>query len=107
MKTLPNARALVAQRISREFDTPVDPAKITFVRHHLAHAVSAYAMSGFDRSLVVAIDGYGDLQSGLVGIASEGRLQELALFPQRESLGVFYLSVIQFLGYGSFDEYKV
>jgi carbamoyltransferase len=107
MSTLPNARSLVRERIERELGVAVDPEKLVFVRHHLAHAVSAHAMSGFERSLVLAIDGYGDFLSGLVGIGDRTGLQELATFPQRESLGVFYLEVIQFLGYGSFDEYKV
>src|SRR5260370_16610295 len=34
-------------------------AKMRFVDHHLAHAISAYAYSGFDEAAVVIMDGRG------------------------------------------------
>jgi carbamoyltransferase len=34
-------------------------AKMRFVDHHLAHAISAYAYSGFDEAAVVVMDGRG------------------------------------------------
>lgn len=37
--------------------------------HHLAHTANAYYASGFDRALVVTLDGYG---SGMAGSASVG-----------------------------------
>lgn len=107
MKQQLDARTVMHQLLQQELGCAIDPARLTFVRHHIAHAVSAYALSGFDRSLVVAIDGYGDFLSGLVAAGEGGRLKELETFPQSKSLGVMYLDVIQFLGYGSFDEYKV
>lgn len=102
-----DVRSLMVELLGREFDCDVAPDRITFVRHHLAHAVSAFALSGFDRSLVLAIDGYGDFLSGLVGISERSSFKEIEAYPQSKSLGVFYLEVIQFIGYGSFDEYKV
>jgi len=107
MKTQLEAKTVMHQLLQRQFECEIDPARITFVRHHMAHAVSAYALSGFERSLVVAIDGYGDFLSGLVAIGEGGSLRETETFPQSKSLGVLYLDVIQFLGYGPFDEYKV
>lgn len=107
MKRRLTAREVVWEQLRREFDTEIDPSRITFVRHHLAHAASAFALSGFERSLVVAIDGYGDFLSGLVAFGEGPALTEIATFPQDKSLGILYLDVIQFIGYGSFDEYKV
>jgi len=107
MKKQLNAKAVMHHLLQREFNCEIDPNRITFVRHHIAHAVSAYALSGFENSLVLAIDGYGDFLSGLVAIGEQDSLKEIETFPQSKSLGVFYLDVIQFLGYGSFDEYKV
>ena len=107
MKELFDTRSLMVELLGREFDCDVDPDKIIFVRHHMAHAVSAFALSGFDRSLVLAIDGYGDFLSGLMAVGEGSSLTEIETYPQSKSLGVFYLEVIQFLGYGSFDEYKV
>lgn len=107
MKTQLDAKTVMHQLLQRELGCEIDRARITFVRHHIAHAVSAYSLSGFDSSLVMAIDGYGDFLSGLVAIGEGDSLREIETFPQSKSLGLLYLDVIQFLGYSSFDEYKV
>ncbi|NTG05515.1 nodulation protein [Agrobacterium rhizogenes] len=101
------ARDVIVEMLQREFDTSFDPDRLLFVRHHVAHAMSAYALSGFKRSLVLAIDGYGDFLSGLVGTADAEGLVERETYSQDQSLGTFYLETIRFLGYGPFDEYKV
>lgn len=75
--------------------------------HHLAHAVSAFSGSGFEESLVVTLDATGDLKSGTVAIASVDRWEHITDFGNEQSLGLFYLKAIGYLGYGQFDEYKV
>jgi carbamoyltransferase len=101
------AREVIVEKLQREFESTLEPDRLVFARHHDAHAVSAYALSGFERSLVLAIDGYGDFLSGLVGTADASGLAVHETFPQDQSLGTFYLETIRFLGYGPFDEYKV
>jgi carbamoyltransferase len=81
--------------------------KIVFVPHHLAHAVSAYYMSGYDESLVFTIDGQGDGISGRVWTGHDNQLEPLQTYPESDSLGFFYNEVIKYLGYSSSDEYKV
>lgn len=107
MSTFVDARTTLTRLLGETLQTEIDPQRIVFVRHHMAHAASASAVSGFDRCLVLAIDGYGDGLSGLVARGEGSALAELATFPQRKSLGLLYLNVIEFLGYGQFDEYKV
>ncbi len=107
MKVLRDIKTMVHERLQQEFQCDIDPDRIIFARHHMAHAISAYALSGFDKSLVLAIDGYGDFLSGLVALGEGSSLTQIETFPQSKSLGVFYLEVIQFIGYSSFDEYKV
>ena len=102
-----DARTVIRELLRKEFGTEVDPSRINFVSHHMAHATSAFAMSGFDDSLVVAIDGYGDFLSGLVAVGRGTTLTRIKTFPQSNSVGLFYTEVIRFLGYGQFDEYKV
>jgi len=102
-----DSRLLLCGLLEREFGGTVDPSSIVFVGHHEAHAVSAFAMSGFDESLILAIDGYGDFRSGLVARGRDTRITALQAFSQKDSLGLFYLEVIRFLGYAPFDEYKV
>lgn len=101
------AKTLVQDLLAREFGTKLDSSRISFVGHHQAHAVSAFAMSGFEQSLILAIDGGGDFLSGLLAVGSGTEITELEAFPENNSLGLFYLETIRYLGYGLFDEYKV
>ncbi|MEM7555657.1 MAG: carbamoyltransferase C-terminal domain-containing protein [Cyanobacteria bacterium P01_A01_bin.84] len=85
----------------------IDMDKFCFVPHHHAHAMSAAAVSGYDSSLIVTLDGWGDNSSGTVFEGKGTMLKQIADFPIPKSLGNFYLNVISFLGYSQFDEYKV
>ncbi|MER9937283.1 carbamoyltransferase [Mesorhizobium sp. M0088] len=102
-----DAKMLVQNLLAREFGTKLDSSRISFVGHHQAHAVSAFAMSGFEQSLILAIDGCGDFLSGLVAVGSGTEITQIEAFPEDNSLGLFYLETIRCLGYGMFDEYKV
>ena len=102
-----DARALHQHIFRRHFGVEVDDSKLAFVNHHLAHAVTAYAPSGFDRSLVLTVDAYGDGLSGMLMSGEGASLKRISNFLESKSLGRFYLGVIRFLGYDLFDEYKV
>jgi carbamoyltransferase len=107
LETFTDARALHQHLIRQAFGYDIDARKLVFVHHHVAHAVSAFAQSGFDESLVLTIDAYGD---GISGMLLEGRgatMNKIVAFPEAKSLGRFYLGVIRFLGYDLFEEYKV
>lgn len=81
---------------------------VTFVDHHLAHAASAYLVSGFDSSLIVTVDQSGDGTS-CAAFRGEGlNLERLEAVPFPHSLGLFAALVTQYLGFRSnHDEYKV
>ncbi len=85
----------------------IEAARVRFVGHHWAHAVSAFHQSGFDRALVISFDGQGEGISGMVFSGSGGRLDHLRSMAEPDSLGYLYRDVIRFLGYEMFDEYKV
>jgi len=85
----------------------INEKKLYFVHHHLAHAVSTFYMSGFERSLVLSIDGQGDGISGMVLNGEGKKLDVLEKYSIPNSLGIYYLNVIYLLGYKQFDEYKV
>jgi carbamoyltransferase len=81
---------------------------ITFVEHHLAHAASAYLVSGFDTSLIVTADQAGDGTSCAAFRAEGLRIELLEAVPFPHSLGMFAALVTQYLGFRSnHDEYKV
>ncbi|VIO70483.1 Decarbamoylnovobiocin carbamoyltransferase [Bradyrhizobium ivorense] len=102
-----DAKLLLRQLLAREFGTEVDASRVYFVNHHEAHAASAFAMSGFEQSLIFAVDGGGDFLSGLLAVGTGTEVSQLVSFPEHNSLGLFYLETIRYLGYGLFDEYKV
>jgi carbamoyltransferase len=81
---------------------------VTFVDHHLAHAASAYLVSGFDASLVITVDQAGDGTSCAAFRADGLQLTQLEAVPFPHSLGMFAALLTQYLGFRSnHDEYKV
>jgi len=83
-------------------------ARMRFVDHHLAHAISAYAYSGFEDSAIVVMDGRGAWEATSIWHGSKGRLQHVATIPFPDSLGLFYSEFTSYLGFQrNSDEWKV
>jgi len=83
-------------------------AKMRFVDHHLAHAISAYAYSGFDDAAVVVMDGRGAWEATTIWHGHDGRLDPLLMIPFPDSLGYFFSAFTEFLGFQpNSDEWKV
>src|SRR5215510_8043549 len=97
---------MVRNMIYRGLNHEVDLSKLRFVHHYQAHAISAFALSGFDRSLILTIDGKGERSSGMVMVGEGTECRPLADLPISKSLGVFYVDVIKYIGFNLFDEYK-
>lgn len=100
-------RGLLHELLQQEMKDDIADNKIHFVHHHLAHAISAYAQSGYTDGLIFTMDGGGDDCTGMVIEAAGTSLQLLRKIMRPQSLGVFYVNAIRFLGYDLFDEYKV
>ncbi|MFO0586946.1 MAG: carbamoyltransferase C-terminal domain-containing protein [Polyangiaceae bacterium] len=73
--------------------------KLVFVDHHLSHCAAAYFTSGFERTLVVSLDGYGSGNAGSFYLGEGGKLTLLSPIPYPHSLGTFYRRVTQALGF--------
>ncbi len=101
-----SGRSYLANLFASEFGVDV-AAKIKFCKHHVAHAWSAYAPSGYDNSLILVLDGDGDNSSGMVLTADGNKMSRLSEYGLDQSLGNFYTEMIALLGYSRFDEYKV
>jgi carbamoyltransferase len=92
----------------QELDEDVPKEKIVFVGHHQAHAMSAFVCSGYERGLVVTLDGLGDTESGTINLGDRRQgLRLLRDYTIDQSLGVFYQRVCYFLGFKAFSEFKV
>jgi carbamoyltransferase len=83
-------------------------AKMRFVDHHLAHAISAYAYSGFDEAAVAVMDGRGAWEATSLWHGRGGRLEPVLTIPFPDSIGFFYSGFTEFLGFQpNSDEWKV
>jgi carbamoyltransferase len=86
----------------------LEPARVRFVAHHVAHAASAHLGAGWDDCAVLVLDGRGEHTSHLAGAVRGRRLQPLAAQPLPHSLGLLYEELTGHLGFRrSSDEYKV
>jgi carbamoyltransferase len=85
------------------------PKAIEYVGHHLAHAASAYYVSGFKEAMILTADWSGDgLCLTLASGSSRVITQHKSFMPPRHSLGIYYGLITQYLGFRKWDdEYKV
>src|SRR5271156_2180853 len=83
-------------------------ARFRFIHHHLAHAISAYAFSGFDDAAVLVLDGRGSWEATSLWHGRGGNLEHVWTIPWPNSLGLFYAQFTQYLGFQPYsDEWKV
>jgi carbamoyltransferase len=84
------------------------PYRWHFVKHHLAHAASAFLASPFERSAVLTLDGRGEKATTCYGTAQGVEFEILGQVNMPHSLGLLYEEVTDYLGFlRSSDEYKV
>jgi len=92
----------------KEFLNDKFQGKIINIEHHEAHLSSAFNVSPFNESCIISVDAFGDFSSTAWGFGSGNniKIKNKIFFPH--SLGAFYSSITQFLGFGNYgDEYKV
>ena len=97
-----------ANPFTMHFGQASAPIRPRFVDHHLAHAISAYAYSGFEDSAVVVMDGRGAWEATSIWHGRKGRLHHVLTIPFPDSVGVFYSEFTSYLGFQrNSDEWKV
>lgn len=83
-------------------------AKLINVEHHHSHLASAFFASPFEDSALISIDGFGDFTSTMLGVGNGITIRELEKVIYPHSIGIFYTSLTQYLGFPHYgDEYKV
>lgn len=85
------------------FEGPID-----FFEHHQSHAAASYYYSGFDHAAILTADAVGEWATTTyaLGHGADLRILDEVRFP--DSLGLFYSTVTQYLGFKVLsDEYKV
>lgn len=73
--------------------------KIYLIDHHLAHAASAFYTSGFEDSFIITADLSGDSRSTVLFYADKTGFKEINSYSKPNSLGLFYATITQYLGF--------
>ncbi|WP_194818398.1 carbamoyltransferase C-terminal domain-containing protein [Nocardia sp. XZ_19_385] len=101
--------AILADFAARTGFTP-DPAKVVFVPHHFAHAMTGYYVAGMKDSAFLVSDGRAEVLATLMGEIRDGRIRvfgETAIGAEY-SIGILFSAITRFLGFvPNNDEYKV
>lgn len=72
---------------------------VKFIPHHLAHAANAFYCSGFEQAHILIIDGSGEDKCTTIFSGNVTQIKEIKNFKIPHSLGWFYQSVTEFLGF--------
>ncbi len=73
---------------------------IVFHRHHMCHLASTWYPSGFDEALLCSFDGMGEIETSLMGVGRNGRIEIVHAgnrYPH--SFGLLYSAVTHYLGW--------
>jgi carbamoyltransferase len=83
--------------------------KFHYLEHHQCHAASAFFVSPFERAAILTMDGTGEDTTTLFSAGEGRRIRPFKRVKLPHSLGQFYSSVTNFLGFDMFggDEWKV
>lgn len=81
---------------------------VTFVNHYDAHIGSALFQSGFKDAAILVLDGRGERQTSVLAVGRGTSVERIAEVRFPHSLGLFYGTVTQLLGFKpDGDEWKV
>ncbi|AYF72974.1 carbamoyltransferase [Nocardia yunnanensis] len=87
-----------------------DPAKVVFVPHHIAHAMTGYYLAGMKDSAFLVSDGRAERYSAVLGEIRDGRIRifDESTIGTENSIGLLFSAITRFLGFvPNNDEYKV
>ena len=85
-----------------------DSPPITYVKHYHAHIGSSYLLSPWDEAAILILDGRAETNTGLLAVGRGAEIEVLEEIEFPHSLGLFYGTITQFLGFRpDSDEWKV
>ena len=92
MKKISNIKDVIKKNIFPQ-------KKHNYYHHHLCHQYSAYILSGFNEATSISMDGLGEIESGCIGYAKNGKIKIIDNINYPHSLGETYTAITEFLGY--------
>ncbi len=106
-KSNKNIKGMVSG-VLKDIGIDIPAEKVFFVEHHIAHAASAYLLSGYDEAAIMTIDGNGEFTSTLFSLGKNGEIVKIREIDLPDSLGRFYSTMTAYLGFDPNDgEYKL
>lgn len=85
-----------------------EKTRLRYVTHHLAHAANAFLLSGESAAAIFTCDGYGERAALTLGRADNSGIQFVKQIDFPHSIGMFYATMTQFLGFVPHaDEWKL
>lgn len=76
---------------------------VSYIEHHLAHAAGGFFCSGFRKATIVTVDGAGENNSTVIWTGEGKTIQKMDEVSNKNSLGFFYATITDFLGFRPFD----
>jgi len=112
MRIINNKKNIFFQKNENLFENnttiEIGKIKIVFIKHHVAHAASAFFLSPFKKSDILTIDGHGEEDTCYIGKGINRDIFQSSLIKYPHSLGLFYGTFTDFLGFKpDVDEWKV
>ncbi len=93
---------------SMSFPNGYELPELFFVNHHQCHAANAFYSSPFENAAIFTADWRGETESAFFGVGKENLIEKLSSKQLPNSLGLFYATYTQLLGYKpDNDEWKV
>jgi carbamoyltransferase len=95
--------------VMKDLGINIEKTPFVPVEHHLAHASSAYHLSGFkEKTAILGIDGKGEYATTFFGYGENGKIFKIKELYDPDSLGGVYGAITQYLGFEMLDgEFKV
>ncbi len=82
--------------------------KLHYVNHHRAHAASVFFTSPFEKAAILTVDGAGEWATTVQSVGEGTKIRSLAETNYPHSLGLFYGTLTQYLGFRpNYDEGKI
>jgi len=97
--------ATIPERIRDYLKHPNLPFK--WLDHHLCHAVSAVAVSPYNESAVMVIDGIAEFETISLSYALNGKMRSIKRFTYPNSLGFLWEKISRYLGFTKYDAGKI
>lgn len=88
-----------SQRKLQPLIQKLERSRIVYVRHHLAHAASAFFASGYKDANILTLDGSGDSESGILGYGCGAEMRILKRISNAASWGRAYEYITGTLGF--------